>query len=233
MEEKTILGRSQWFVWKSMIDKKFIFTMIGTILLILFTNLSIAQELQNPHNSANYIALAADAGGAILPGVTGLGIAVRTAKGADKALEIATTADKLSDGVNGVKALERGKDVEKAAQVGGDYSKLQENFQRGRESEAFTLTQEGLQKNTQTFEVKVNGENVRTSPDSLGEIGNSVIEVKDRQSVSYTKQLQAQTELAKQKGAKPQLITGELTKLTKNVRDNFNVIRRSFLGPRR
>ena len=117
MEEKTILGRSQWFVWKSMIDKKFIFTMIGTILLILFTNLSIAQELQNPHNSANYIALAADAGGAILPGVTGLGIAVRTAKGADKALEIATTADKLSDGVQGVKALERGKDAEKAAQT--------------------------------------------------------------------------------------------------------------------
>ena len=206
---------------------------IDAVLDVGFIGYDVYTIIQDPHNSANYIALAADAVGFAVPGITGLGMAVRTAKGADKALEIATTADKLSDGVNGVKALERGKDVEKAAQVGGDYSKLQENFQRGRESEAFTLTQEGLQKNTQTFEVKVNGENVRTRPDSLGEIGNSVIEVKDRQSVSYTKQLQAQTELAKQKGAKPQLITGELTKLTKNVRDNFNVIRRSFLGPRR
>lgn len=92
------------------IHKKYEILILSILLFaILFTNLSLAQEPQDPHNSANYIALAADAVGFAVPGITGLGMAVRTAKGADKVLDAVTTADKLSDGVNGVKALERGK----------------------------------------------------------------------------------------------------------------------------
>ena len=75
---------------------------IFIILLIfyLLVNLSLVSSyeadiiIQNPSDSSNYIALTADAGGAILPGVTGLGIAVRTAKGADKVLDVVKYLDK-------------------------------------------------------------------------------------------------------------------------------------------
>ncbi|MBS3081492.1 hypothetical protein J4416_00960 [Candidatus Pacearchaeota archaeon] len=198
-----------------------------------FIGYDIYTIIKDPSSSANYIALAADVGGAIIPGITGLGLAVRTAKAGDKALELATTADKISDGVKGVNQLENAKDAERVAQAGGDYSKFQENAQRGRASESFTLSEEGLSKNTQTFDVNVKGENIRTRPDSLGSDSRQVIEVKDRQSVAFTKQLQAQSELARQRGVTPQLITGKFTKLTQNVKNKFNIIRRGFLGPRR
>ena len=89
---------------------------IDTVVDVGFIAYDIYTIIQDPSNSANYIALAADAGGAILPGVTGLGIAVRTAKTADKALDLATTADKISDGVKGVNQLENAKDAERVAQ---------------------------------------------------------------------------------------------------------------------
>ena len=56
---------------------KLIMIFVIFLLIILFVNLSSSQEqtsiVQNPQQSSNYIALAADVGGAIIPGFTGSG----------------------------------------------------------------------------------------------------------------------------------------------------------------
>ena len=101
------------------------------LLTILSLNISLVSSydvytiIKDPSNSANYLALAADAGGAIIPGVTGLGIAVRTAKAGDKALGLATKADDLANGVQGVNKLTDAANAEKAAQAGGNAAKTE------------------------------------------------------------------------------------------------------------
>jgi len=201
-----------------------------------FIGYDIYTIIKDPSSSANYIALAADVGGAIIPGVTGLGLAVRTTKAADKALDVAATADKLSDTVKGVNALENAKDAEKVAQVGGGQSSLiKQNYQKGMEGQKTTLDALGLPENTQTFQTidPKTGQPIGTRPDSLGNTGSEIMEVKNSQYVTQSSQLRAQENIAKESGKTPTLITGTHTRVSKWVGERFNIVRVGWLGPRR
>ena len=103
---------------------------------------------------------------------------------------------------------------------------------RGRINEGKVLGKNGLTKNNEKFTVTdpKTGESVTTIPDAILENGQTV-EIKDTKTVSYTKQLRAQQQVANASGQKPILITGTNTKVTKNVSNNFEIIRDPSIGP--
>ena len=97
---------------------------------------------------------------------------------------------------------------------------------RGRESEQRVLKERGLSKNTK----KVRTEEGASIPDALTD--TKVVEIKDTKGVSLTGQLRNHTRFAKDSGRKSVLITGENTRVTKNVDRAFDKIeRQSDLGP--
>jgi hypothetical protein len=106
----------------------------------------------------------------------------------------------------------------------------QKALQRGRDSEKKVLESEGLTKNTESFTVKdpKTGKDVTTIPDSMDD---AVTEIKDVKTLSDSKQLRAQREVAKQQGKEHVVVTGSNTHVTKTVQEKSKVKRREDLGP--
>lgn len=103
-------------------------------------------------------------------------------------------------------------------------------MQRGVANEAKTIKKEGLTKNNKTFTVTdpKTGKPVSTKPDAIN--SKKVSEIKDTKTVSNTKQIRAQREVAKQTGKKYEVITGKNTKVSKNIPEK-EIKRVKYLGP--
>ncbi|MFH1310903.1 MAG: RHS repeat-associated core domain-containing protein [Nanoarchaeota archaeon] len=81
---------------------------IDTVIDVGFIGYDLYTIIQNPKESSNYIALAADVGGALLPFATGLGAVIRTTKGVEKAGDLAEGfkfLDKGGEIVSGTKNI--------------------------------------------------------------------------------------------------------------------------------
>jgi Restriction endonuclease fold toxin 7 len=103
-------------------------------------------------------------------------------------------------------------------------------LQRGRDNEKKALQEEGLTKNNKTKTVidPKTGKEVKVKPD--GENKTTVGEVKDTKTVSNTRQIRGEREVAKQEGKDLKIITGENTKVSKTIPQN-EVVRKPYLGP--
>ncbi len=77
---------------------------IETVADVGFIGYDIYSIIQDPDNSANYVALGLDVAGAALPFVTGLGAGFRVAKGIDRVSDVADlakTGEKVGDALKG------------------------------------------------------------------------------------------------------------------------------------
>ena len=83
----------------------------------------------------------------------------------------------------------------------------------------------GLPKNTKL----VTTPDGRSIPDALTD--SKSIEIKDAKRVSNTRQLRIQAGAAAHSGRESVLITGEKTRVSGKVKENFDVIRGKDLGP--
>jgi hypothetical protein len=103
-------------------------------------------------------------------------------------------------------------------------------MQRGRDNEKKALKDEGLNKNnkTKTTIDPKTGKEVNVKPD--GENETTIGEVKDTKTVSNTKQIRGEREVAKQAGKDFKIITGDKTKVSKNIPAK-EVVRKPYLGP--
>ncbi|MCX8003844.1 MAG: putative toxin [Burkholderiaceae bacterium] len=126
-------------------------------------------------------------------------------------------------------ALKAVKIADKAVEAGraaGIAAPSLRSLERGRESEARVLRDMGLEKNTS----RVSTEKGTSIPDALTE--RLSVEIKDAQRVTWTRQLQIQTEAARQSGRESVLVTGQRTCVSGNCEGAFDrIIRRSDLGP--
>ena len=105
---------------------------IETVADVGFIAYDIYSIIQDPHNSANYIALGLDVVGAALPVVTGLGAGFKVAKGIDKVSDVADIAkatEKISE-VNKFKQYE--KSLKETGEISvksfGEANKLRESL---------------------------------------------------------------------------------------------------------
>lgn len=69
-----------------------------------------------------------------------------------------------------------------------------------------------------------------TIPDAVRPEGRTV-DVKDVAKLSETQQLRLQREYSRQRGQKPEIITGKYTEVSKEMEDNYIIRRRPDLGP--
>jgi len=108
----------------------------------------------------------------------------------------------------------------------------QEAMQRGVKNEAKTIAEEGLTKNTKTFTAvdPVTKQPVNVKPDALDT--KKLSEIKDTKTVSNTKQIRTEREVAKQQGKEFEIITGTNTKVSKNIPAN-EVKKVDYLGPQK
>lgn len=108
----------------------------------------------------------------------------------------------------------------------------QEAMQRGVKNEAKTIAEEGLTKNTKTFSAvdPVTKKPVNVKPDALD--SKKLSEIKDTKTVSNTKQIRTEREVAKQQGKKFEIITGTNTKVSKNIPAK-EVKKVEYLGPQK
>lgn len=108
----------------------------------------------------------------------------------------------------------------------------QEAMQRGVKNEAKTIAEEGLTKNTKTFTAvdPVTKQPVNVKPDALDT--KKLSEIKDTKTVSNTKQIRTEREVAKQQGKDFEIITGTNTKVSKNIPAN-EVKKVDYLGPQK
>lgn len=79
-----------------------------------------------------------------------------------------------------------------------------------------------------SFTVTVDGKSVTTIPDSMT---GAVIEVKDVNKLSNSKQIKAERQLAKTRQMEFQIYTGVKTRVSKNIPKN-EIVWRTDLGPR-
>lgn len=101
------------------------------------------------------------------------------------------------------------------------------NAARGRASEARVLNDLGLTKNT----TAVSTAEGRSIPDAL--TATQSIEIKDAARVNFTRQLQIQTDNARNTGIESVLITGDKTCVSGRCADAFDlIVRRPDLGPK-
>ncbi len=126
------------------------------------------------------------------------------------------------------------KEVTKAA-VGTTTEKVvketsKDAMQRGVKNEAIVIADEGLTKNTKTFQTidPKTKKPVNVKPDAVD--ANKVTEIKDTKRVSNTEQIRAEREVAKQQGKKFEIITGKKTKVSRNI-PTSEVRRRTDIGP--
>ena len=155
------------------------------------------------------IGIVVDVAAAALPFIPGGVGAVRAGAKAAKA------ADDITDAVKSVKAAKG--------------TELVSPTMRGRMNEERVLNDLGLSKNTKTIQGKTRiGEVRNTIPDAI--TSDAVYEVKDVQTLSNTKQIQAQIEFAKRNGLDYKIITGTNTHVSKNIPDEY-IIRLDYLGP--
>jgi RHS repeat-associated protein len=106
----------------------------------------------------------------------------------------------------------------------------QKALSRGRKNEKKVLNSEDLNKNTKKYPATdpKTGKEVNTIPDSMD---GAVTEIKDVKTLSDSKQLRAQRQVANSQGKKHVVITGTNTKVSKTVTKNSTVKRRDDIGP--
>lgn len=104
-------------------------------------------------------------------------------------------------------------------------------MERGRQSEKRVLQEIGEVKNTkrETTTLKT-GEEITVIPDAVNK--KNVIEIKDTKTVSNTKQIQGERQVAKDTGKELKIITGEKTHVSKNIPES-EIVRRKDLGPQK
>ena len=83
---------------------------VDTVADVAFIGYDIYAIIKNPEDSSNYLALAADVVGAVVPGLTGFGVAVKAAKNADKIGDAAKAITKTDDTIDAVRGAEKGVD---------------------------------------------------------------------------------------------------------------------------
>ncbi len=105
-------------------------------------------------------------------------------------------------------------------------------MQRGRVNEAKTIAKEGLTKNNKIFKTidPKTGKPVNVKPDASD--ASKVIEIKDTKTVSNTKQIRGERQVAKEQGKGFQIITGKNTKVSKNI-PKKEIKRVGYLGPQK
>jgi hypothetical protein len=106
-------------------------------------------------------------------------------------------------------------------------------MQRGSVNEARVLKEEGLLgiKPQLTVRDPKTGEYAVTIPDAVRPNGRTV-DVKDVAELSETQQLRLQREYSRQRGQKPEIITGTRTKVAPEMEENYMIRKRPDLGPR-
>ncbi len=106
-------------------------------------------------------------------------------------------------------------------------------MQRGTVNELRVLKEEGLLgiKPQLTVRDPKTGEWGVTIPDGVRPNGRTV-DVKDAAKLSETQQLRLQREYSRQRGQKPEIITGTKTKVPAEMEENYIIRRRPDLGPR-
>ncbi len=112
-------------------------------------------------------------------------------------------------------------------------TQIEKATERGLRNQAKVLKEMGLEKNTQKLKgtdpfTKMEG---KTIPDAIDKKGN-LVEIKDRATVSNTKQLRIQKNIAEKRGVKLRLIVGKNTEVSKNAKKGAELERRSDLGPK-
>ena len=137
-----------------------------------------------------------------IPG--GAGTALKAARGADRAADVVKAADKATDA-----------------------SSIAKNTARGRQREARVLEDIGATKNTKVREVMVDGQPVKTIPDSMD---GAVIEIKDVKTQSNTKQIRAERQLADDLNMEFYIYVGDNTHVSKKIPVE-EIVRRTDLGP--
>ncbi|WP_455586506.1 putative toxin, partial [Bacteroides sp.] len=138
----------------------------------------------------------------VIPG--GAGAAIKGVRAIDKAVDVAKTADKAVDGISAMK--------------------------RGVQNEAKVLESIGEIKNTtrQTATLPGTSEKVTVIPDAITD--TKVIEIKDVKSLSNTKQIRGERQVAADAGKDFTIITGEKTHVSGNI-PNGEIVRRKDIGP--
>ena len=106
-------------------------------------------------------------------------------------------------------------------------------MQRGRVNEVRVLKEEELLgiKPQLTVRDPKTGEYAVTIPDAVRPNGRTV-DVKDVAVLSETQQLRLQREYSRQRGQKPEIITGKKTEVPAEMEENYIIRRRPDLGPR-
>ena len=101
---------------------------------------------------------------------------------------------------------------------------------RGLENEAKVLKEMDVPKNNKTFQTidPKTGKQVSVKPDGID--NSKVVEVKDTKTISNTKQIRGEREVAKNQGKDFKIVTGTETKVSKNIPQE-EIIRRTDLGP--
>ena len=128
----------------------------------------------------------------------------------------------------GAKLLKNADRVAEAGKTAKNTVQSLSNMARGRETEQFMLKKLGLQKNTKTFVSKTNkGEFVRVIPDAVTE--NTIIEIKDVQKLSLTKQIQGEYNAAVSSGKTFELHVRQGAELSSPLKkmeelENFKIV---------
>ena len=107
----------------------------------------------------------------------------------------------------------------------------QQAMRRGRLNEAKTIVKEGLTKNNKTFKTidPKTGKPINVKPDAID--ANKVSEIKDTKTVSNTKQIRGERQVAKEQNKKFEIVTGKNTKVSKSIPKN-EVKKLPYLGPK-
>ena len=94
------------------------------------------------------------------------------------------------------------------------------------------LIDDAVPKNNKAYQVidPVTKKPINVKPDGID--NNRIIEVKDTKGASNTRQIRAERELAKQQGKSFHIVTGNKTKVSKNI-PNSEIIRRADIGPQK
>ena len=154
---------------------------------------------------ADAAGLVLDVAATIIPFIPGgAGTALKAARGADRAADVVKAADKATDA-----------------------SSIAKNTARGRQREARVLEDIGATKNTKVREVMVDGQPVKTIPDSMD---GAVIEIKDVKTQSNTKQIRAERQLADDLNMEFYIYVGDNTHVSKKIPVE-EIVRRTDLGP--
>ena len=101
---------------------------------------------------------------------------------------------------------------------------------RGRSNEAKVLESIGEVKNAKSMITTLDktGERITVILDVIPD--TKVVEVKDVKNLSNTKQIRGERQIAEKEGKKFEIITGEKTHVSGNIKDS-EIVRRKDIGP--